>query len=83
MNFTLTPWLLMPVGITIFAVYVLMNREKVVRKNKQQEERMRVPKFFRSSRRDPDGKMYAVAAVGMIIIAIFQFFAFGTGLIET
>lgn len=73
--------MLMPLGITVFAVYLLTNREKVVKRNKDNEERLRVPKFFRASRRDPDGRLYVVAGVGMIVIAGFQFIAMGTGLI--
>lgn len=73
----------MPLAIIGFAVILLKNRENVSEKNKRVEERLRVPKFMRSSHHDPDGRLYHLAGVGMIVIAVFQVVAIGTGLIET
>ncbi|GAA1163248.1 hypothetical protein [Nesterenkonia sandarakina] len=83
MEFTLSIWMLMPLAIVGFAVYLLLNREKVSERNRRIEERFKIPQFMRSSHRDPDGRLYQLAAVGMIVIAVFQVFALGTGLIET
>jgi len=82
MNFSFTIWMLMPLAITCFAVYVLMNREKIAERNRRKAETSRLPKFMLPGYNDPDGRRNQFAAVGMIAIAIFQFFAFGTGLIE-
>lgn len=62
---------------------LLMNREKVNEKNKRFEERILMSKFVRPTHHDPDGRLHRLAAVGMIVIAVFQFVAIGTGLIET
>lgn len=83
MEFTLSIWMLMPLAITGFAVYILMNHEKVNEKNKSFEERILNPKVMRPTHHDPDGRFHRFGAVGMIVIAALQFVAIGTGLIET
>ena len=83
MEFTLTPLLLMPTAIGIFAVYVLKNHEKFTERNRRFEEGSRITKALRPTHYDPEGRLTTVAGVGMLVIAMFQFLAIGTGWIET
>lgn len=79
----MSTWMIMSLAVTGFAVYILMNREKVNEKNKRFEERLPIPKVMGPTHHDPDGRLQRLAAVGMIVIVAFQFLAVGIGLIET
>lgn len=83
MEFTLTPWMLMPLALGIFALFIVLNHKKVHEMNKRWDERMRLPKPLQATYHDPKGRRNFFGAVGMIVIAVFMLVGMGTGLIDT
>lgn len=48
-------------------------RQWIQHQNKHLEERLPIPEFMRTARHDSDGRLHRLAAVGMLVIAVFQF----------
>lgn len=82
MEFTFTPFMLLPAAIGLFALIMLVNRKSVIQSHKRSEEKSSLPKAMLPFQNDPSGQLFPVTGVLMLVMSAVAILVIGTGQIE-